>query len=210
MTMANTQEKILLRLKTRGPQSIKILADQLGVTSMGIRQHMAELERQDLVMKTQAARQTRGRPVHYWKLSDHGHSGFADRHGDAAVALILSVRNELGENGLDTVVKSAHNSLRRRYRQALEQCAPDPEPRLQCLAELRSEDGFMAEIRLLPDGWLLIENHCPQSAMASACPAYCEAELELFRSVLGSRFSVQRSEHLLSNNRRCAFRIQEC
>ena len=39
------------------------------------------------------------------------------------------------------------------------------------------------------------------------CPKLCAGELSLFRSVLGSDVSVDRVEHILSGDRRCAYRI---
>ena len=49
MDLAKSQEQIMSRLKTRGPQSVKILSNQLGMTTMGIRLHQAELKVKNLV-----------------------------------------------------------------------------------------------------------------------------------------------------------------
>ena len=43
MPHPKTQEILLQRLKTRGPQSVKILSKQLDITTMGVRQHLNEL-----------------------------------------------------------------------------------------------------------------------------------------------------------------------
>ncbi|MCY4264187.1 MAG: HTH domain-containing protein [Gammaproteobacteria bacterium] len=209
MKLAKTQEKILRQLKTRGPQTIKILANQLDITTMGVRQHIDELTQKGLVIKTGAARQNRGRPVHYWQLTDEGHASFPDRHNQAAVTLIHCLKDELGEHQLETLVGAAHESLHQRYRYELDLCEPELGTKLLRLAQLRTDDGFMAEIRLLPDGWLLIQNHCPQLAMANACQAYCHAELQLFRSLLGEQVSIQRTDHLLNDGRRCAYKIRQ-
>lgn len=208
MKLATTQEEILQRLKKRGPQTIKILANQLDITTMGVRQHITDLARHGLVAKTEETRQTRGRPVHYWQLTANGHSRFPDSHAEIGVALIESVRSSQGEAGLGQLVAAAHRGQLERYQQALGQMGPELEARLSRLAELRSEDGFMAEIRLLPDGWLLIENHCPLMAMASACHAYCQAELDLLQSLLADQATIERTDHLLDDNRRCAYKIQ--
>ncbi len=43
MRLARNQEHILRSLKTRGPQSVRILARQLAMTAMGVRHHLAHL-----------------------------------------------------------------------------------------------------------------------------------------------------------------------
>jgi predicted ArsR family transcriptional regulator len=56
----------------------------------------------------------------------------------------------------------------------------------------------MAEAARQRDGsFLLIENHCPICAAASACQGLCREELILFSSVLGNDVSVERTDHIL-------------
>jgi predicted ArsR family transcriptional regulator len=85
----------------------------------------------------------------------------------------------------------------------------DPlERKLDALAKVRSEEGYMAEIRRETDGsFLLVENHCPICAAANACQGFCSTELDLFRSVLGPSVSVERAEHIIKGDNRCVYRI---
>ena len=58
--------------------------------------------------------------------------------------------------------------------------------KLKELARVRTEEGYMAEVRGDKNGsYLLIENHCPICAAANSCQGFCSTELDLFRSVLG-------------------------
>ena len=67
----------------------------------------------------------------------------------------------------------------------------------------------MAEVQRQPDGsFLFIENHCPISAAASVCPKLCEAEMEVFRAMLGEAVTIERAEHMLAGARRCVYRIR--
>jgi predicted ArsR family transcriptional regulator len=66
----------------------------------------------------------------------------------------------------------------------------------------------MAEVRA--DGrsaFLFIEHHCPICAAATACQGFCATELDLFRRVLGPDASVERTEHIVSGDRRCVYRV---
>jgi predicted ArsR family transcriptional regulator len=76
------------------------------------------------------------------------------------------------------------------------------------LAELRSAEGYMAEVAWDEDEncWLLRENHCPICAAASHCQGFCRTELELFRRVLHAE--VEREDHILLGARRCSYRIK--
>ena len=56
-------------------------------------------------------------------------------------------------------------------------------------------------------GLLLVENHCPICAAATACQGFCTSELDIFRAVLGPGVTVERSEHIVGGDRRCAYRI---
>ena len=75
------------------------------------------------------------------------------------------------------------------------------------LAAIRRREGYMAEWRRRDGGFVLIENHCPICAAATACQGLCRDELRLFREVLGPGVRVERSEHVLDGARRCAYRI---
>ena len=65
----------------------------------------------------------------------------------------------------------------------------------------------MAESRPEGEGYLLVENHCPICVAATACQGFCRAELGTFRQVLGPDASVERTEHIVNGDRRCAYRI---
>jgi predicted ArsR family transcriptional regulator len=68
----------------------------------------------------------------------------------------------------------------------------------------------MAEVLDSEDGdLLLVENHCPICVAATACLGLCGAELEVFRKVLGREVEVERTEHIISGARRCAYRVRK-
>ncbi len=207
MELPKSQDRIIDRLKTRGPQSVKILSKQLAMTTMGVRQHLADLETRGLVLQTQEERQTRGRPVHLWKLSKSGHNRFPDSHAQTALELIDVIRSSLGEESLNQLIDSRSEKVEASYRAQLDAAAPELQQRIERLAQLRSEEGYMAEVRLLPDGWMLIENHCPICSAAASCQQFCKSELEIFQRLFENEATVARTDHLLKGARRCAYKI---
>lgn len=207
MELAKSQDRILHRLKTRGPQSVKILSKQLGMTTMGVRQHLADLETRGLVAQTQEERQTRGRPVHLWKLSKQGHDRFPDSHAQTTIELIDVIRSSLGEESLNQLIDERSDKIEAAYREQLNVDAPTLQQRIERLAQLRSDEGYMAEVRLLPDGWMLIENHCPICSAATSCQQFCKSELEVFQRLFKKEAVITRTDHLLAGARRCAYKI---
>ena len=207
MPNPKTQQILLQRLKTRGPQSVKILSKHLDITTMGVRQHLNELAARGLVTTTADNHQTRGRPAHYWQLTDTGHRQFPDAHDKACVTLITRVRDQFGDEALQKIILGNQDADLNRYRKALQQTESDLASQLSKLAELRSEEGFMAEVRLIPNGWLLIQNHCPVYNAAQSSRHYCHSELRLLSTLLAGRATIERTDYLLDGARRCAYQV---
>jgi predicted ArsR family transcriptional regulator len=200
-----TPERILFLLKTRAPLGAASLARELGITAMGVRQHLARLAAAGLVQHADE-RAAVGRPKRSWRLTAQGHARFPDSHAQVTVELIGAVRAVFGEKGLDRLIATRERETLERYRRALEPVR-SPAARLRRLAKLRSVEGYMAECRSEGDGaFLLIENHCPICAAAQSCQGFCRSELALFRAVLPD-LAVERTDHLLAGARRCAYRI---
>jgi predicted ArsR family transcriptional regulator len=102
---------------------------------------------------------------------------------------------------------SREKAIEERYRTALSSRQRLPQ-KVARLAELRSEEGYMAGWKALPDGtFLLFENHCPICAAARFCQGFCRSELRIFAAVLGEEAQIERYEHILAGARRCAYRI---
>lgn len=203
--MRQTTEQLLYQLKSRGPQSAATLAAACAITPMGAHKQLQSLLEQGLVEADDQV-QGPGRPKRIWRLSAAGHGRFPDRHGDLAVQLIRQTAEVLGEPALEQLIAAREQQMLASYREHL-LGARSLQARVQRLAELRGEEGYLARVEKQGRAWLLIEDHCPICAAATACQGFCRSELQLFRQLLGESVQVERSEHLLAGARRCAYRI---
>ena len=208
MQLPRSQGHILHSLKTRGPQSVRILSRQLEMTTMGVRHHLADLNEIGLVQQLPAERQHRGRPVSLWKLTEKGHAWFPNSGADLARELIQVADLCWGGDGVARMVEERTGRVEQRYRAAMRGPDDDLQQKVEHLVNLRSADGYMAEVRLLPDGWLLVQNHCPIQACAENCPHFCKSEQRMFQNLLGAGAMVEQTDHLLAGDRRCAWRIR--
>lgn len=201
--MRTTSDQILLLLKSKGPAQTKAIAEAMGVTRQAARLQMEKLQSEGLVEHV-TERMGVGRPRRSWSLSALGNDRFPNTHAQLTVELLEAVRSEFGEEGLDRLVSRREQATEIGYRKALTN-ADTLEQRLERLADVRAAEGYMAEWSRRPDGaYLLIENHCPICAAASACQGFCRSELALFRAMLAPA-QVERAEHILAGARRCAY-----
>ncbi len=198
-------DRVLMTLKTRGPQSVAVIASSLDVTAEAVRQQMTRLHADGLV-DAESRSAGRGRPTQIWFLTDAGHRRFPDTHADMTVQMLSAVRQVFGEDGVDKLISVREAAMLANYRQALAG-ADSLQERLERLMQQRSSEGYMAELRSDGADFLFIENHCPICAAAQACMGFCRSELELFRQVLGEGVRVEREEHILLGARRCAYRV---
>ena len=199
-------DRFLVLLKTRGPQTAANLGKAAGVTAEAARQQLVRLAADGLVVATAEPRGV-GRPAQVWGLTEAGNARFPDGHAELTAQLIGTIRTQLGEPVLDRLIASRTAESKVAYTAALEG-ATDLGERVARLAEARTREGYMAESRAEGDGYLLVENHCPICVAATACQGFCRSELDTFRAVLGPDAAVERDEHVLAGDRRCAYRIR--
>ena len=199
-------DRILFSLKTTGPKAIGDLGAELAITAEAARPPLVRLREQGLV-ETSEERQPKGRPKKLWSLTETGHARFPDRHGQLTIDLIGTVRATFGEEGLEKLIAAREADTLAVYLEALNGTKTLAE-KVERLAAIRSNEGYMAEWNHEADGSLtLIENHCPICAAAATCQKFCRAELEIFDTVLGPDCKVERTEYILANARRCAYRV---
>lgn len=203
---ASTSEQTLFLLKMRGPQTAQQLAALLDITSMGARRQLEAAQGRGLVAFEDLADKV-GRPSRRWALTGEGHARYPDRHADLTLELIAQVKTLFGDEGLDKLIVARQRSSEAAYARLVD-LRLELGLRVDSLARARDGEGYMAHAEPQDDGSvLLVENHCPICAAATACQNFCRSELAIFQRVLGDDCKVERSEYLLDGGRRCVYRI---
>ena len=200
--MSETRMRILQLLKMRSGMTVSQLTDALPISQMGIRQHLAILESEDLV-EYYREKQKRGRPLHIYRLTDQANSLFPTTYANFAVGLMHEVAKFNGPGFINKVFQERMKSQLQAYQQRLQ--GKDLPERVKELARIRDEEGYMACFDENDDDYVLIEHNCPISVIAEEYPYVCEIELGLFRQSLGTK--VVREEHLMQGSHRCCYRI---
>ena len=203
-----TRHAILKFLKTEGPADAGKIAKHFGLTTMAVRQHLYELEEQKFVAAEERPVPL-GRPAKYWQLTRKADRLFPQAYAELSVSLIDAVGRAFGDNGLQQVLSARYQQQLAAYTEQIPRSLPVKE-KLRRLARIRTAEGYMAEVKTEKEGgFLLVENHCPICAAATACKGFCTTEQDLFRTILGPNVTVERIEHIVTGGRRCAYRIEE-
>jgi predicted ArsR family transcriptional regulator len=183
------------------------LAGEIGITSMGVRQHLSGLERDDLV-ETRVVRQDRGRPAHYFGLTKEAEHLFPVRYGQLAVELLEQMAEIDGPEKVDALLALRTERLEQAYN---EEMAGQPlADRVRVLGEIRDREGYMAESHADGadgDEYVLVEHHCPIYEIAHRFPRVCQLEQDLFERTLDA--GVRRDEHKILGDDRCRYLVRK-
>ena len=185
----------------------RTISEHFGTTTMAVRLHLYSLEEEKLVTYSEEHRPL-GRPAKIWRLMPSADRFFPNGHADLTVNLIRTMGKAFGPQGMDRLLTIRAKEQIKDYRSRLSS-RHSLGKRVAALAEIRTGEGYMAEVEELEDkSLLLVENHCPICEAAAFCLGLCEMELEVFQKSLGPDVEVERIEHIQAGARRCAYKIK--
>ena len=197
-----------MRLRHDGPSSPEGLAESLGLSRTGVLQQLHALEAAGLVTR-QAVRHGVGRPRHVYDVTDSAQDLFPTNYDGLASGLLAAIRSIGGEALVDGVFEERRRLAADRLRQRLAERLPADASiveRARELAVIQDEQGYLAEAVLGTDGSIrLVERNCAIHRVVADHAVACQAELELFRELLGT--DVERETHIAAGDRCCSYRI---
>ncbi|HYM83701.1 MAG TPA: transcriptional regulator [Candidatus Dormibacteraeota bacterium] len=199
---------LLIRLRQGGPASPDRLAADLGASRTGVLQQLRALEAAALVRHA-TERHGVGRPRHLYDVTAEAQDLFPSNYDGLASSLLEAVEAVGGSELRDRVFDARRSALADRARSRIEERAgpgADLPARVRELAVFQDELGYLAESLVAEDGVVrLVEHNCAIHRVAQGEPAACQAELDLFRGLLG--VEVVRETHIASGDRCCTYRF---
>jgi len=205
---SSLRRAILVNLRQRGPMSPDGLATHLGASRTGVLQQLHALEQAGLVAH-QVERHGVGRPRHRYDVTADAQDLFPADYDGLALGLIDAIGTVGGDELLDEVLSARRRQLGIRLRERLNERVPPDAPiadRVRELAVLQDAAGYLAEAMVGADGTIRLREHnCAIYRVARSTDTCCEAELALFKEVLG--VDVVRETHIASGDRSCTYRI---
>jgi predicted ArsR family transcriptional regulator len=200
----STREQMVKLLRTRGGMTAKALASELGITSMGVRRHLAALERDDLV-RIEMQRQKMGRPTFIYALTDQARDLFPKNYHTLANQFLDAIQETDGNQGVQALFSARMNHLLNQYSPRM--AGKNLSDRVAELAKIQDEAGYMAVWEKTDDGFLLKEQNCAIYRVACRHQEACQFEIELFRRLLHAE--ITRMEHQIKGERSCTYLVRE-
>ncbi|HEV8424578.1 MAG TPA: HTH domain-containing protein [Actinomycetes bacterium] len=196
-----TRDRILVLLRRHGRLSAPRLAELLQLTSVGVRRHLALLERDGLVVSA-TEKPKRGRPTAVYRLTDAGLETFP-RHYDEVASEALAFLKDRDAATLAQFLAWRNERLAASY--AGRVVGATLAERTDALAEVLNEQGFMAEVEPAEGGLRLCQHNCTVEHLATELPDLCASEAELFERLL--KTPVEREMTIVEGAVRCVTRI---
>jgi predicted ArsR family transcriptional regulator len=198
-----TRERILVLLRRHGRRSAPQLARMLQppITPVGVRRHLALLERDGLVTAT-LEKPMRGRPTAVYHLTDAGLETFP-RHYDEVAREVLTFLKGKDAEVLGQFLDWRNERLAASYAGRVDGATLTE--RAEALAEVLTEQGYMAEVEARPDGLRLCQHNCTVEHLASELPDLCASETALFERLLGT--PVEREATIVQGAVRCVTHV---
>jgi predicted ArsR family transcriptional regulator len=197
--LGRTQQDLLnALLHHAGGMSIDELAEHLAVTRTAIRQHLAALERDGLVLRG-ATRPTGRRPEQLYRLTDHAKEQFPRQYQMLASVLIDEVADLIGPEALAALMRSLGQKLARDR----EQHVVDESTIVQHM----NQAGYEAEVFFRSSGEQeIIAHNCVFHRLAAAHPVVCELDLALIGALGGGE--VEHRECMVRGGHVCRFKLR--
>ena len=201
---------ILVALRQEGETSPEQLATTLGASRTGVLQQLRSLEAAGLVDR-RTVRHGVGRPRHVYDVTAAAQVAFPSNYDALAAGLIAAIDAVGGDELLGEVFDIRRQLLADQVRSRLAERLPLDAPleaRVRELAVIQDEQGYLSSAFISPDGTIRLRQcNCAIFGIASQSSSPCDAELALFREVLGA--DVVRETHIASGDRTCTYRIVE-
>lgn len=201
---------ILLHLRQGGPAAPDQVATALGASRTGVTAQLHALETAGLVSHT-PVRHGVGRPRHLYDLTSDAQALFPTNYDGLATGLLEALVEIGGQALVEDVFQARQRQMATSMAERIAELVPTDATladRVRALAIIQDEAGYLAETSTDGDGAVrLHERNCAIHEVARAVPAACNAELDLFRAVLGA--CVERETHIANGDRCCTYRISD-
>jgi DeoR family suf operon transcriptional repressor len=194
--------EILLELKRAQPLTARELAVKLGVSANAVRHHLKELEAEALVSYGREQRGV-GAPTFAFRLAPEGEALFPKRYEQILTELLDRVSAKQGRDAAVGMFDDLYSDLTRKLQAELAGVAP--EGRLEAVARVMNDAGYMAEVDGRNGAFRLAEHNCAIRSVAERFPEVCAAEAKFLQAVLAA--TVERTTHIVGGCNACEYTI---
>ena len=202
-SFASTKQEILRILKREGQSDLQQMAGKLGISRMAVHKHAKDLEARGLIERV-PVRSGPGRPRLAMKLSKSAGDLFPKAYAEVTCSALAFIEEKLGRKAVEEALRRRQTTVMPGYKARVQ--ADSLGGRVKQLAQLRDEEGYMAESKESKKGaFEIVEYNCPILEIADRYWEACVAENEMFRKVL--RADVETTHRVVAGAHACRFLI---
>lgn len=199
-----SQQQILELLKRAGATTIPVLAEGLRLNVETVRHHLKALESLGYVERRGTRPTGPGRPEVVYGLSAAAGQLFPNREGELLRGLVAHLKETGNEKLLRDFFARWIDARRPEARARVEGLSGVE--RVQEVARILSELGFMASVETGPGQPRLRLCNCPMRELVEASRIPCQAELGFVRELLGA--PLTRLSFIPAGDSTCSYRAR--
>ncbi|MDA8088761.1 MAG: transcriptional regulator [Nitrospiraceae bacterium] len=197
-----TKDRIIMMLKKVGGLTADDLSKRIGITPMGVRQHLIALERKGIV-NYDARKHGIGRPVFIYNLTEKADDIFPKIYGEFSLGLLKDLESLEGRDKINSLFRMRKERLLESRGKRLS--THDFPGRLKALSTVLEEEGYFTELAEGDGKYTLNQYNCPISKVAQHYSEACNYEAELLSELLGRQ--VQMKKAIPMGDHYCSFNI---
>ena len=199
------KKKLLYYLKVMHQAGLEDLAAVMKISRMAVHKHLSSLQQRGLVEAIENRGRV-GRPKMIYQLTSQSKTVFTKSYSAIATQALDFIERNMGKEGVKKVLYERQGELFDQYYKRLK--GLDFNKRVNELARIRDEEGYIAESRSKSDGkHVLLEYNCPIIHIAEKHWEACLTETELFEKLLGA--NIDTTHRAAKGDLICKFVIKE-
>ena len=199
---------VLYALRRRGEATAEQVADQLGMTVSGARQHLTALARAGLVDSAEmpSTELKRGRRALAYSATAAADGYFPKAYGELTNELLGYVADSDPELLEDVFAKRRQHRIE--HAQTRLAGKRTLGTKVAELTRILDEDGYLATYEKVGPGvYRVIEHNCAIWAVAQRYGQACTSEIDFIRASLPDA-EIERVQHMVAGARHCAYEIR--
>lgn len=207
-TLPAGRRAVLYALRRRGEATAEQVAEQLGMTVSGARQHLTALTRAGLVEAAEmpSAELKRGRRTLAYSATAAADVYFPKAYGELTNELLGYVADSNPELLEDLFAKRREHRIENAQTRLAGKHTLGT--KVAELTRILDEDGYLATYeKVAPDLYRVIEHNCAIWAVAQRYGQACTSEIEFIRAALPEA-EIERVQHMVAGARHCAYEIK--
>lgn len=201
-TSSRQQQLLALLLNAKSGLSIDEMATELSISRNAIKQHLVELEKNQLVQEA-ALTSTGGRPARSYSLTEQGVNSFPKQYAWFCNLLLNELTAELDSSALERLMWRLGEKL---AKSLLPQFSgKEPNQRLTALIELMQSLGYHAQLESQDQPLAIKAVNCVYHDLAQQHPELCQFDQALIATLLER--PIQQTACMAKQDCACRFKL---